>query len=64
METHIAYSNVTETVQNPHAKRFSKTKAAMQTKVPKTPESELMSVEEYFGMVWNRCLEKYEKLHG
>ena len=30
----------------------------------KTTESELMSVNEYFDMVWDRYLEKYEKLHG
>lgn len=28
----------------------------------KTSESELMSVEEYFDMVWHRYLEKHEKM--
>ena len=37
-------------------------KATKQPEIEKTPESELMSVEEYFDMVWNRYLEKYEKL--
>ena len=32
--------------------------------VEKTPESELMTVEEYFDEVWQRYLEKYEKLQG
>ena len=32
--------------------------------VDKTPESELMTVEEYFDEVWQRYLEKYEKLQG
>lgn len=31
---------------------------------PKTPESELMSVEEFFGKVWDRYLEKYESLQS
>ena len=32
--------------------------------VEKTPESELMTVEEYFDEVWQRYLEKYEKLQA
>lgn len=32
--------------------------------VDKTPESELMTVEEYFDEVWQRYLEKYEKLQA
>ena len=28
----------------------------------KTPESELMSVEEYFDIVWHRYIEKQEKI--
>ena len=28
----------------------------------KTPESELMSVEEYFDIVWHRYIEKQERL--
>ena len=43
----------------------SKVKKTKQTcEVAKTPESELMSVEEYFDIVWSRYLEKYEKLQG
>jgi len=30
----------------------------------KTPESELMTVEEFFDEVWQRYLEKYEKLQA
>ena len=30
----------------------------------KTPENELMSVEEYFGKVWQRYLEKREAVQG
>ena len=32
--------------------------------VDNTPESELMTVEEYFDEVWQRYLEKYEKLQA
>lgn len=32
--------------------------------LPKTPESELMTVEEFFGKVWDRYLEKYESLQS
>lgn len=47
----------------PSSRRVAKADSK-QIDVSKTPESELMSVDEYFGMVWDRYLEKYEKLHG
>ena len=52
-------------IESKEATRVSKEKATKQNcDVAKTPDSELMSVEEYFDMVWNRYLEKYEKLQG
>ena len=48
------YVNDTETVRMPRTKRTRKASAAKSAEIPKTPESELMSVDEYFGMVWDR----------
>ena len=58
----VAYSNDTETMRMPCTRHIAK--VAKTSKATKTPESELMSVGEYFDMVWNRYLEKYEELHG
>jgi len=60
----IVYSNSTETIHSPRIRRGRKAPVAAQTAIEKTPESELMSVEEYFGMVWERYLEKYENLQS
>ena len=46
-----------------HATRSRKPVGSPQP-VEKTPESELMTVEEYFDEVWQRYLEKYEKLQA
>lgn len=62
MET-VAYTNDTDTMRVPRTRRIHKA-TAIHSEVPKTPESELMSVDEYFDMVWNRYMEKYEELHG
>ena len=62
MET-STYTNDTKTTRT-RAGRTRKAAAAKQTDIPRTPESELMSVEEYFDLVWNRYVEKYEKLHS
>ena len=55
------------TIEKPkalHTKRSARGRAPVGTTqiVEKTPESELMTVEEYFDEVWQRYLEKYEKL--
>ena len=60
----IVYSNSTETIHSPRIRRGHKAPVAAQTAIEKTPESELMSVDEYFGMVWERYLEKYENLQS
>ena len=52
----------TNTVGLSRTRRVRKAPTDEQREVQKTPESELMSVEEYFDMVWDRYLEKYEKL--
>ena len=52
----IAYTNSTETVCAPRIRRGRKATVAAQT-----PESELMSEDEYFDEVRQRCLENYEK---
>lgn len=50
-------------VHTRRAARDSKPVCNPQT-VEKTPESELMTVEEYFDEVWQRYLEKHEKLQA
>ena len=50
-------------VRTAHSARGRKPIGTTQS-VDKTPESELMSVEEYFGKVWERYLEKYENLQS
>ena len=57
----VVQKNSTKTARTQAAKRKVQ---SVQTDMQKTPESELTSVEEYFGAVWNRYLEKYEKLQG
>ena len=42
----------------------TKKSRSVQDEIPKTPESELMSVEEYFDIVWQNYLKKYTKLHS
>ncbi len=54
----VAYTNDTDTMRMPCTRRIVKT-TARHMEISKTPESELMSVEEYFDMVWNRYMEKY-----
>ena len=50
-------------VRTAHSARGRKPIGTTQS-VDKTPESELMTVEEYFDEVWQRYLEKYEKLQA
>ena len=60
----VDYTDSTETLRAPRIRRGRKAPVAAQTAIEKTPESELMSVDEYFGMVWERYLEKYENLQS
>lgn len=53
-----------DTMQIPRAKSGRKSRVTQQTVVSKTPENELATVEEFFDAVWNRYLEKNEKLQG
>ena len=55
--------NRPKTAHTVHSARSKKPVGSLQT-VEKTPESELMTVEEYFDEVWQRYLEKYEKLQA
>ena len=59
METVTAYTNATETTRTPRTRCTAKAAASKQTEVPKTPESELMSVDEYFGIL-HRMVDKYQ----
>lgn len=43
-------------------KKVCRTQA--QENIVKTPESELMSVEEYFGLLRQRVNERYDNLQG
>ena len=58
------YANDTETVRMPRTKRTRKASAAKSAEIPKTPESELMTVEEFFGILRKRVNEYYESLQS
>lgn len=58
----LAYTNDTETMRMPHTKRIAKASASKAAKVAKTPESELMTVEEYFGILRKRVNDYYDNL--
>ena len=64
METATAHTNATETIQIPRTKSVAKAAASNQTAVPKTPESELMSVDEYFGILHRMVDEYYDSIQG
>ena len=57
----ISYTDSTETMRAPRIRRGHKAPIAVKTAIEKTPESELMTVEEYFDEVRQRCMENYEK---
>ncbi len=59
----VATKERPKAVRATHSARGRKPIGTTQS-VDKTPESELMSVEEYFGKVWERYLEKYENLQS
>ena len=48
----------TDTKRIPHTRRA----AAHHTEIPKTPESELMTVEEYFDILRKRVNDYYDNL--
>ncbi len=58
----VAYTNDTDTMQMPRTKRIVKASASKAAKVTKTPESELMTVEEYFGILRKRVNDYYDNL--
>lgn len=60
----LANTNSTEAMRASRIRRGQKASIAAQTAIEKTPESELMTVEEYFDKVWERYLEKYENLQS
>ncbi|MBP9990260.1 MAG: hypothetical protein KBT45_02385 [Bacteroidales bacterium] len=57
-------SIATESSNSVHTRRVARDSKPVRNSqtVEKTPESELMTVEEYFDEVWQRHLEKHEKL--
>ena len=55
----VAYTNDTDTMRVPRTRRIAKVSNA---KAAKTPESELMTVEEYFGILRKRVNEYYDNL--
>ncbi|MBO4614459.1 MAG: hypothetical protein J5709_05035 [Bacteroidales bacterium] len=59
----VSYTRNAET-SAANTDRKNRDVAKQRCEVSKTPENELLSVEEYFDMVWQRYLEKYEKLQG
>ena len=60
----IACTNSTETMRVPHIRRGRKAPVAAQAVIEKTPESELMSVDEYFGILRKRINEYYDNLQS
>ena len=63
MET-MTYTNDTETMRKPRSGSLPKATAHKQSEVPKTPESELMSVDEYFGILHKMVDEYYDSIQG
>ena len=57
----VAYTNDTDTKRMPRTRRISKT-TARHMEIPKTPESELMTVEEYFEILRKRVNDYYDNL--
>ncbi len=62
METTVAYANDTKTMRKPHSRVVRKSSVSKKNEVPKTPESELMTVEEYFGILRKRVNDYYDSL--
>ncbi len=60
----IACTNSTETMRVPRIRRGRKAPVAAQAVIEKTPESELMSVDEYFGILRKRINEYYDNLQS
>jgi ABC-type sulfate transport system substrate-binding protein len=58
----VAYTNDAETMKTPRTRRIAKVSASKAAKVAKTPESELMTVEEYFGILRKRVNDYYDNL--
>lgn len=64
METRVACSNDTETIHSPRIGRGRKASVAAQTEIVRTPESELMSVDEYFGILRKRVNDYYDSIQS
>ena len=60
----IAYSDSTETMCAPRIRRGHKAPIAVKTAIEKTPESELMSVDEYFGILRKRVNDYYDSIQS
>ncbi len=58
----VAYTNDAETMKMPRTRSIDKVSASKAAKVAKTPESELMTVEEYFGILRKRVNDYYDNL--
>ena len=59
-----AYTKDTEATIRASARRSRKPSSPATDEIPKTPESELMTVEEYFGILRKRINDYYEGLQG
>lgn len=58
----VAYTNDAETMKMPRTRSIDKVSVSKAAKVAKTPESELMTVEEYFGILRKRVNDYYDNL--
>ena len=58
----VAYTNDTDTIRMSRTRRIAKVSASQAAKVAKTPKSELMTVEEYFGILRKRVNDYYDNL--
>ena len=61
METAVC-TNDTDTMRMPSPRHILK--STTHTDIPKTPESELMSVDEYFDILRKRVNDYYDSLQG
>ena len=58
----VVNTNDTDTRRMPRTRRIAKVSVSKTAKVTKTPESELMTVEEYFGILRKRVNDYYDNL--
>ena len=64
MQAKRFWKNYMETNNSTIVSEKKACRTQVQKNIAKTPESELMSVEEYFGLLRQRVNERYDSLQG